>query len=502
MIQGDDPSTEQVEPEDELYAIERFFFLIPANESWTEVPVPKIARMEGMSLNNVVYSSSSGYIPGDFSVYWNQANPPFKQFKDMTDMECCVADFYAWGFPLNPDRNQSVYTQVDTDAEFIQYFDDVKSQDAWNFSTSGLSLKPGYEYGNYISTPTEMGLNITQVEMSWDVLGDEENISFFVSVNNGTDWLNVTEDEGKDFNFTNEGNELIWKVNMSQDVEYNNTPILNNLWINASYMPQYTDIAFQLDYVIERNSGKFEYVWDLYKDYENGILPHILIYTDKDHELKTDDIDIELYGAQEEFPDKDVYIFMQGAYSPEATVTITQMTDPESEFPWILLLILIIIVIIVLVLLLSRSKKPQEEVITEPKETEISENQQAEHANLTQKKEGLLKALKKLDSDYKEGLLDEDVYSDLKGNYKKKTIDVMKQIDVLAAAPVAPSAPPPSPEKEALKEKKEKILMGIKKLDSDYEEGLLDEETYKELREDYKKKAVEIAKEIESFKEK
>jgi hypothetical protein len=507
IIQGDDPDTEEKEPGSQLYAIERFYFLVPYNETWVEVPVPKIANMEGMKLDHVVFVESMGYIPGDYSAYWNQDNPPIKIFKDMTDMECCVADFYAWGFPENADRNISVYTNVDTEAEFIQYFDDVKSDDVWNFSSSGLSMNPDSEYGNYISTPTIMGINITKAQLYWDVPSNETNVTISVSNDNGTSWMNFTDFKGEEINFTNPGNELIWQVNMSQDIVINNTPLLENLWINISFIPAYTELTLQLDYIIDRNSDKFEFVWDLYMDYGDGTTPHTLVYTDKDHKLEAEGIPLSYYESQTEYPTKDAYIYMSqssGSFAPEATVTITkQVADEGFEFPWILIIFFIIIVIIVLVVLvylLSRPKVQEPKEASEPEEPYFNEDQEAEIEGLNKKKTGLLKAIKKLDADYEEGLLDEDVYSDLKGNYKQKTIEIMKQIDALtAAAAVTPIAPEVSPEMVALIEKKQKILKGIKKLEADFQEGLLDEETYNELRADYKKKAVEIVKEIESF---
>jgi hypothetical protein len=41
----------------------------------------------------------------------------------------------------------------------------------------------------------------------------------------------------------------------------------------------------------------------------------------------------------------------------------------------------------------------------------------------------------------------------------------------------------------------------MKKLDSDYKEGVIDEGTYNELRTDYKKKAIEITKKLENIEE-
>jgi hypothetical protein len=503
MIQGDDPATEEVEPEDELVAIERYFFLIPWNETWVEVPVPKIARLEGMTVDEVFYSDSMGFLPGEYSAYWNQEDPPYTLFKDMTDMECCVADFYAWGFPLNAERNHTLYSQIPTETNFSTSIDEGRSTDAWNITDHNLSLLPGNELGMFISEKTRMGVNITEIQLYWDASAREDNITFFVSDNNGTDWVDFTHRKGETVDFPGNTSDLVWKINMTQNITLNNTPVLEDLWVNVTFVPEYTDITLQLDYVIERKSGRFEYTWDFYKNWEDGVAPHILIYTDKDHDLKSQNIDLTLYGSQEEFPDKDVYIFMQGNFQPEASVTITKA---EDEFPWALILIPLIMALIIVAFVLARPKRRGQEVppgLGETEEAQFGEDEEGELEELRNKKEGLLKAIKKLDGDFEEGLIDEDVYNELKGSYKGKTVDVMKEIDALSAMAVAASLKPEvNPEEGALKEKKEKILKSIKKLESDYKEGLIDEETYNELRDDYKKKAVEVAKELESFKEK
>ncbi len=40
-----------------------------------------------------------------------------------------------------------------------------------------------------------------------------------------------------------------------------------------------------------------------------------------------------------------------------------------------------------------------------------------------------MKSIKKLDNDYKEGLLDEEVYKELRADYKRKAVDLMKELD-------------------------------------------------------------------------
>lgn len=494
MIQGDDPKTTEDEPDSHIMARERFFFLIPWNESWIEVPVPKDAI--SISIDHIIYTNVTGWIPGDYSTYWNPSNPPHKHFKDMEDMSCCVGNFYEWGFPTGANRNFTVSTHLETDSDFNRSFDEIRSDDIWNFSSPGLKLKNGEVSGDYFSRMTKMGINISKVEMSWNAIVSQNNFTIHISNNNGTDWLDIKEYKDEVVNFTTQGNELLWKINMTQDIELNNTPILTDLWVNVTYTPQYNDIILQLDYVLEKriDTNKFEFTMDLYKDQEDGIAPIFLIYINKDNNLESSGVPISLHDTQIEYPDKNAYIFMGGSFSPEATITIRE--KEEGEFPFLLLLVLILIILCIVIFLVTRAMKKEDFKPIDAQETETTGNQ---IENLKQKKEGLLKAIKKLDEDFEEGLLDEETHKELKGSYKKKAAEIMKQMDTLSpGTTVIGAISETSSERETLLERKESILKSIKKLDTDFKEGLLDEKVYKELRADYKRKAADLMKELDA----
>jgi hypothetical protein len=489
MIQGDDPQTMEDEPDNHMYTRERFFFFIPWNESFIEVPIPKGAK--SISIDQIVYNDFMGWIPGEHSTYWNPGNPPHKHFKDMENMACCIANAYEWGFPAGADRNLTLSIHLETGSDYNQSMDGVRSDDVWNFS-SGLKLKNGEVSGDYVSLMTKMGVNIPKVEMNWNVTASQDNFTVHISNNNGTDWLDFKEHNGEKVNFTIQGNELVWKINMTQDIKQNNTPVVIDLQINATYTQMYSDIILQLDYALERENdpNKFEFTMDLYKDYGDDVTPIFLIYTNKGYTLESNDIPITLHDSQTEFPDKNAYIFMGGSFSPEATITIQDVE--EGEFPWLLLWIILIVVICLVVILVARSLRKDAKVYTEIQETNGKEEQKEK---LLKKKEGLQLAIKKLDDDFKEGLLDEDIYQELKGGYENKVTDINGQIDALGSG--AEGEGVLSSEREALISKKDNMLKSIKKLDHEYEDGLLDEEVYKELRAGYKRKAVDLMKELD-----
>jgi hypothetical protein len=497
MIQGDDPKTEAVEPESQILVIERFGYLIPFNETFVAAPVPKEAR--AWSIDQVEWSDTIGYYPGEYSAIMNPNNPPFRYFDSMVDMDCCVSSDYYWGFPQGTDRNLSVYSNLDTDTDFIEFFDDIASDKVWNFSSDGLSLKNGNASGDYISSlNTANGITITTAEMSWSIDSYEENATFAISNNNGTDWIDVTQKRGEVVNFSAQGTDLIWKINMTQDPSINNTPVLSNLWINTTFIDWNTEVILQLSYILDKDmdSRKFEFVLDLYDDYINFINPHVVVYINKDHEIISDSLPMVFFETQTEYPDKDAYVFMSGGYDTAVPITINENEKEGEEARFSMLFLLIILLFITGIIVIMILGKREGAVIPESEESEDSE----EMEGLRYKKEGLLLAIKKLDSDYKEGLIDEDTYSDLRASYKAKAVDVAKELDALAIAAAQPPVPEISAEEEALIVKKEKLLKSIKKLDSDYEEGLLDDDVYQELRTGYKGKAVETARELDELR--
>jgi len=493
MIQGDDPHTQDAEPESSIMVLEYLGYTVPWNESVIDIPVPK--GSQSVSVAQVDWNEFMGYYPGEYSAYWNPENPPYWEFVSREDMDSYVANSFLWGFPRGADRNLTIHSHLDTDSEFSDFFDDIRSDAVWNFSATGLRLEPGNAFGEYISTVgTVSGVNITSVEVSWSMDSHEENATFALSNSNGTDWMDVTQKKGEVVKFTTQSTELIWRVNMTQDPQINNTPKLRSLSINTTYTPWDTDILLQLSYILKRDSktSGFQVVMDLTDDHVGPInAPNIVIYLNKDHEVISDDVLLIFVENQTEYPEKDAYVFMTGSYNIQTVLTI-QEKEKEDEFPTTLLLSIILIICIAGIILLLIKERREKNAAFETEETADSEGLE----ELRNKKEGILLAIKKLDSEHQEELIDEDAYSSLRANYKAKAVEVSKKMDAMAAL----QATAAGITEKALREKKQKILKSIKKLDSDYKEGLIEEEIYGELRAGYKKKAIALSKELEELK--
>jgi hypothetical protein len=517
IVQGDDPSTPEIESEDNLIATEFVYFLVPWNESIVRTFIPKSVTPSTIVVDQVVEvtypDQSTAFVYGEYSALMNPQNPPYKEFIDKTGADCCIAHWYLWGYPNGSSRDMEGYAHGSSGDHFNQSYDSIISDDVWNFTGPGLELKEGESAGEYISIPMEIFstyevINITSIEMDWNVTEFSENVSFSVSINNGTHWLDMNPNKGQLINFTTPGNELLWKMNMTQNVSLNNTPLLSDLWINITYTPAFSELVLQMNYVMPKDpvTDQFQFIMDLYEDMKYQRDPHVLVYVNPDHSLSANGMPFTFYDTQSQVSGKELYFFMPGTgeFSPEVTITIPYVgseTSPneEGDFPWLYIILLIIILAMIAVLLIVPEKKKEDEEGDIEADTEELEQ-------LEQKKEKLQMAISKLDSDFEEDLIDEETYDELKAGYEEKEAGVSKEIGILAASIASAKARRTedseeeiSEEKEALLEKKKKLLLAIKKLDSDFEDDVIDEDTYKDLKADYKKKAAGVLKEIDAL---
>jgi hypothetical protein len=122
--------------------------------------------------------------------------------------------------------------------------------------------------------------------------------------------------------------------------------------------------------------------------------------------------------------------------------------------------------------------------------------------DLEAKRMKILVSLKKLEKEYESGDLPEDLYDELKGKYKVKAIEVMKEINKIKNSQVSNSEFDEESNLAELDKKKKQILLAIKKIEREYDSGDLPENLYDELKGKYKEKAIEVMKEIDSIKTK
>ncbi|MCJ2556625.1 MAG: hypothetical protein LN415_05890 [Candidatus Thermoplasmatota archaeon] len=167
--------------------------------------------------------------------------------------------------------------------------------------------------------------------------------------------------------------------------------------------------------------------------------------------------------------------------SPSAGDSLQVVIEWEKEvgegFPlWILAAIVVLIVsAIVLVFMWKRSREPEEKEETE----EPSERPEA----VKGRREEIAESLREAEATFAAGHISKPFYEDLKSKYEGELDEVEGQQE--------------DPEIVALKGEKEKLLRAIKGLQRKRDEGEISESAFQRLVEDYKKRAIDIMKQID-----
>jgi hypothetical protein len=123
------------------------------------------------------------------------------------------------------------------------------------------------------------------------------------------------------------------------------------------------------------------------------------------------------------------------------------------------------------------------------KDRESGEEEPEDAALILKKKESIAEALTRLENDHENGLLADDVYLNMKDNLNERNLKLDERLRKVKGDGVA-----------TLELEKEKILKAAKQLDSDLESGAISKAAYTELRNEYKRRTIEILKDIDKMK--
>ncbi len=157
-------------------------------------------------------------------------------------------------------------------------------------------------------------------------------------------------------------------------------------------------------------------------------------------------------------------------------ITIEWGGVTEAGFsPLLLAAIALLILVVVVFVFLMRRKK-------EPKEEDVGEEPESPGVGMERRQE-VLESLKEAEIAFAQGHLSEGFYKDLKSKYKAELEEIEKA--------------PEDPELLALREEKGKLLGALKGLQKKREDRKISEDAYRRLEKDYKKRAIEIMKQID-----
>lgn len=118
--------------------------------------------------------------------------------------------------------------------------------------------------------------------------------------------------------------------------------------------------------------------------------------------------------------------------------------------------------------------------------------------DLEEEKVALFKKLLKLDSEYDAGKISKEKYEKIKSKYKKRVIEVMRQIDKFKDAQMKP----PVPSSQMLKDlyaEEHALTSTLEKLEADFKRGLVSEDGYRKIKARFEDRRTAVRKKIEEL---
>jgi flagellar biosynthesis/type III secretory pathway M-ring protein FliF/YscJ len=104
-----------------------------------------------------------------------------------------------------------------------------------------------------------------------------------------------------------------------------------------------------------------------------------------------------------------------------------EKTDDSQYAPFYIILLILIIILIISILLMKKFGFFKEEEI-EQKNKDYSEKKIKE---LKEQKEKILSSIKRVEQEYKDNIISKEDYEQLRGAYKKRAVNILKEIDRL-----------------------------------------------------------------------
>jgi hypothetical protein len=410
VYQGDIPDTPTIESPSMLTVRDAMIYVIPWNVSRVYNSIPAGANLTYfLDVHSMIANSGVSTYP----------------------------NWYYWEFPPGTYRGISTELKHNTSVDFAQ-----GSYDSSIIDVSGdtVKLNGSALFGDFTSQLVDVteGLDVTSARLNISST-NLANVNMQVSNNNGTNWFTCSNNTY--VNFTVDGTQILYNLNLTG----NPTPVIDSITMDFNYTPASTSLALMAEYTFSsvQNPPEFSFI----KNLLYGINPaQIIVYTeiDTEYDVQTGSQNIDWLGHWD--IDMTVYekegktLAGMGTIEPgeSFTLSLEAIGSPgisNSMYIFAFMIIAIAIGCILILKGINDRKKSQpkkeipdesEEEIEEPEKPEISDDTREA---LLERKGKTLRAIKRLDSDFEEGVLSEDVYLELKDKYKKEAINIMKELD-------------------------------------------------------------------------
>ncbi len=427
LMQGDDPSSSQVAPRDQVQVIDRSYWSIPWNSSEVYTYIsPKARNVSVDHVRSVPHQGGSVFVPGQFSAVLNPDDPPATGWMAGD----AYRGYYYWRFPEGVSRDV-VHTLVfENSTDFGDADPILTATDEWNVTGDTLSLASNVSSSTWVSKRYTGGVDITSVNMSVSAdLG--ENMTFHVSTDNGTSWSPILP--GTPVDVDDQGFEFRWRVTMDREPVSNATPVLHNVSFDIEFTPETTDIWLEAQYTLDIIGGSLEFSMTHPFDVHGSSFIFVG-HVDTDMSLQLEGANLTRSDGSV-YPGKVTYTHMGGARAPLLAFTIKDLREDDegdtSLWLYVGILVLVIMMVIGIAMVITADNRSEAgsspEDGTEP--GEVPDTPTDDHEALEVRKAELLEAISELDEDHEIGLIDDEEFEERRRALKAEAVEVMKRID-------------------------------------------------------------------------
>ncbi len=347
--------------------------------------------------------------------------------------------WYYWEFPDDVSREVSSHAIQNETIDFQEgVFDDSKI----NITDNQIKLQDGVNSGEYVSPGIVInGTEISSAKISLNSTYSNY-FSYFLSNDNGTTWQPWVNNSYLEFD--DSGDILKYKLNITGNSTIR--PTVDLVIMDYEYVPMATTMALMAEYTIESNP-EFSFEKELLYDIGDSV---IYIYVEDDYVIESNNVtwvdpdDPNITPTmKDKYPGKVLHV---GTVEPGSIFSITMNPGEDSgnDSLFIFAFIGLILIIVISVIYL---RKMGDGPIEKTDDTDKEPDDEEETESVA---------------------------------HEKSDIEDVKPVD-----------------KEVLKVRKQKILTALKNLDKDYEDGIISEESYNEIKAKYRQEAINVMKELD-----
>ncbi|MCK5038776.1 MAG: hypothetical protein KAS16_06720, partial [Thermoplasmata archaeon] len=306
--------------------------------------------------------------------------------------------------------------------------------------------------------------------------------------------------------FTGVNNEMRFRIQMTQDPMLNNTPVIENISFDIMYIPQNIEVWLETSYHMDIPDKGLDFTIHLVYDQPSMPIYYVGYFDDSTH--------IAYAGFQatsttfDSMPDKVVHMTMGEDHESILGFHIT-FEESGMAFSTSLFIVLLFIIITMGAVGFYFKGRPKDSEAAKTDTVEDDEGdddapvkvkgktvttmqtgsiEKGPDTPLIKRRLVLVEMISRLEREVDGGLMNPDSAARMKASYQKELDEIDDKL-----------ADTPSPELEELASKKAQMIDKLKTLDEQLEKGEITSEDHEILQTNYKKKAIDIMKQMDEI---